>query len=114
MKKENDNLTRQDFGIAQEDGVVFEDTLQKCVSNMCGMRLVGECKRKDYEWWSEEVRVTVTKKRRTFQEWLLKKIANAYSQKREKGIEVKRFVNKMKLNAGARRKDGFAKLLRRT
>ena len=40
------------------------------ISDVCGMRHVGEQRRKGSEWWNEEVGSPVAEKRRAFVKWL--------------------------------------------
>ena len=39
-------------------------------NDVCGMRRVGGQRRKESEWWNEEVGRAVAEKRRAFEEWL--------------------------------------------
>ena len=40
----------------------------ECTNDVCGLRRVGEQRRKGREWWNEEVGRAVTEKRRAFEE----------------------------------------------
>ena len=53
-----------------EEWEKFRDMVMKCTNEVCGMRRVGEQRRKGSEWWNELGRA-VAEKRRAFEEWLL-------------------------------------------
>ena len=49
----------------------------KCTNDVCGMRHVGEQRRKVSEWWNEVGRAAA-EKRRAFEEWLQRRDRVAY------------------------------------
>ena len=46
--------------------------VKECINtnDVCAMRNVDRKSRKESEWWNEEVGVAVSKKNRTFEQWL--------------------------------------------
>ena len=61
-------------------------------NNVCGMRSIGEQRRKGSEWWNEEVDGPVAEKRRAFEEWLLRRDMITYDRYRAHRVIVKRAV----------------------
>ena len=48
----------------------FRDIVIEWTNDVCGMRCVCGQRRKESEWWNEEVDRAVVEKRRAFKEWL--------------------------------------------
>ena len=48
----------------------FRDIVMEYTNDVCGNGRVGVQRRKDSEWWTEEVGRAVAEKRRAFEEWL--------------------------------------------
>ena len=61
----------------------------KCTNDVCGMRRVGEQRRKGSEWCNEEVGRAVAEKRRTFEEWLQRRDRVTYDRYRAQRVAVK-------------------------
>ena len=64
----------------------------ECTNEVCGMRRVGEQRRKGSEWWNEEVGRAVAEKRRAFEDWLQRRDRLAYDWCRAQRVVVKRPV----------------------
>ena len=60
----------------------FKDIVMECTNDVCGMRNVGEQRRKGSEWWDEEVSRAVAEKRRTFEELLQRRDRSGYQAQR--------------------------------
>ena len=68
----------------------------ECTNDVCGMRRVGGQRRLGSEWWNEEVRRVVAKKRRAFEEWLQRRDRVTYDRYRAQKVAVKLAVQAAK------------------
>ena len=67
----------------------FRDMVIECPSFVCGMKRVGEQRRKGSEWWNKEVSRTVAEKRRALEEWLQRRDWVTYDRYRAQRVVVK-------------------------
>ena len=65
-------------------------------NDVCGMRRVGGQRRKESEWWNEEVGRAVAEKRRAFEEWLQRRDGVTYDRYRAQRVAVKLAVQAAK------------------
>ena len=70
----------------------FRDIVMECTNDICGMRRVGEQRRKGSEWWNVEVGGTVAEKSRAFEEWLQRTDRVTYDRYRAQRVVMKRAV----------------------
>ena len=54
----------------EKDWEKFRNTVLECTNDVCGMSRVGGQRRKENEWWNEELGRAVPENRRAFEEWL--------------------------------------------
>lgn len=80
----------------------FRDSVNRCASEVCGMRRVGGTMRKGSEWWNEETKVAVMEKRRAFEVWLQTRNEITYGRYKEKRNMLKRMVKRAKREADRR------------
>ena len=64
----------------------LRDMVMECTNDACGMRRVGGQRRKESEWWNEEVDRAVAEKRRAFDEWLQRRDMVAYDRNRAQRV----------------------------
>ena len=74
----------------------FRDMVMECTNCVCGMRRVGGQRRKESEWWNEEVGRAVAEKRRAFEEWLQRRDMVTYDRYRAQRVAVKLAVQAAK------------------
>ena len=66
--------------------------IMECINDVCGMGRVGGQRRKSSGWWHEKMGGAVTKKRRSFEEWLQRRDRVTYNRYRAQRVVVKRAV----------------------
>ena len=86
-----------------EEWEKFRDIVMECTNDVCGMRRVGGQRRKEIEWWNEEVGRAVAEKRRAFDEWLQRRDRVTYNRYRAQRVAVKLAVQAAKRMADRRR-----------
>ena len=70
----------------------FGDIVTGCTNDACGMGLVSGQRRKESEWWNEEVGRVMAENRRAFEEWLQRRDRVTYDRYRPQRVVVKRAV----------------------
>ena len=74
--------------VGRRSGEKFRDIVMECTNEVCGMRRVGEQRRKGSEWWNEEVGRAVAEKRRAFEEWLQRRDRVTYDRYRALAVKL--------------------------
>ena len=64
----------------------FRNIVIECTNDVCGMRRVGGQRRKESEWWNEEVGRAVAEQRRAFEEWLQRRDVDTYDRYRTQRV----------------------------
>ena len=80
----------------------FRDLVMECTNDVCGMRRVGEQRRKGSKWCNEEVGIVVAETRRAFEEWLQRRDRVTYDRHRAQSVAVKLAVQAAKRLADRR------------
>ena len=90
-------------GEVEEEWQTFKEAVREAAVNVCGMkRLSGRGIRKRSEWWNDEVRSAVEKKKREFERWL--QVGTGVARERYKRVnrECRSVVRTAKAQANER------------
>ena len=74
----------------RKNGRTFKCAVIESAEEICGMRVIGKRAKKGSEWWNDEMKDAVEKKKRAFEVWLKCKNGRKICvvQGREKGSEI--------------------------
>src|SRR5678815_2308701 len=83
----------------EEEWKRFKETICEEARRICGVKKVGASRRKGSEWWSEEVKELVKKKKEVYVKWLGNRRRESWEEYRRVRVEAKRAVERAKRNA---------------
>ena len=107
-KKEFQNKIERRFGCTDESGSVeeewknFKGAVIESAEEICGMRIIGKRAKKGSEWWNDEVKDAVERKKRAYEVWLKCKTEEKYALYKEERKSVKLKVKREKRKADER------------
>ena len=88
----------EESGCVEEEWKNFKCAVIESAEEICGMRVIGKRAKKGSEWWNDEMKDAVEKKKRAFEVWLKCKTAEKYALYKEerKAVKLKVKIEKRK------------------
>ena len=102
LNKDWRELRDQEVGDVEEEWGKFRTAVVGNAEKVCGMRRVGGGVKRGSEWWCQEVKEAIERKKKAFDVWLQRKTRTAYEHYKECRAQAKREVKLAKMRADER------------
>lgn len=87
------------IGEMEEEWKSFKEAVCEVARSVCGVKRVGEKRRKGSEWWNEELREVLKRKKEAYGKYLGNRCVERWEEYRGVRVEAKRAVDRAKRRA---------------